>query len=109
MFPKGKDLQKRRARKRSTQLLFRNCPADRVVVTVEEPAKLFAKWLVIRKERTKHERLEKPGRMGLVPLHWTGIRAGLHHLILSGGSFCNRTRHRSHGSISHAETTSCSC
>src|SRR5689334_22739320 len=62
MFAKGEDLHERWAR-RSTQLLFRSCPSNRVVVAIEEPAILFAKGLVIRKERTQHERLEKPGRM----------------------------------------------
>ena len=36
-------------------------PSNRVVVAIEQPAKLLAKGLVIQKKRTQYERLEKPG------------------------------------------------
>ena len=94
-------------RKRSAQVLLWRRLSNRVVVAIEQPTKLFAKGLVIRKKRTQHKRLEKPGCMRLMPLHRTSLRAGLHHLILSGGSCCEREGHRSHGCISGAKTAIC--
>src|ERR1700735_4045560 len=73
MCTKGEHLIERRTRKRSAQLLLRSLLAERVVITVEQPAKLFAKALVIRK-KGQHKRLEKPGCMRLVPLHRTSLR-----------------------------------
>src|SRR5580704_7108941 len=86
MHAKRDDLIKRRTRKRSAQLLLRRRLSNRVVIAIEQPAKLLAQGLVIRKKRTQHKRLEKPGCMRLMPLHGTGLRAGLHHLILGRGS-----------------------
>src|SRR5262245_41115660 len=79
---KAQNLIERRAGKRSAQRLFRNLLTERVVITVEQPAELLAKGLVVREKRSQHESFEEPCRVGLVPFHRTCLGTRLHHLIL---------------------------
>src|SRR5579871_7030806 len=76
MLAERDHLIQRRTRKGGAQALLRRRFSNRVVVAVEEPAKLFAERLVTGKKRPQHERFKKPGGMRLMPLHWARFRRG---------------------------------
>src|ERR1043166_9507661 len=69
MRPERDDLVERWAGKRSAQFLLRDRLAERVVIAVEEPSELFSKRLVVLHKWPKHERLEEPGGMSLMPFN----------------------------------------
>src|SRR5882724_3298328 len=75
MCAKRGDFIQRRSRKRTAQVLLRHGRAKRVVITVEEPAKLFAKGLITRIKGPQHKRLKKPSGMRLMPFRWASVRA----------------------------------
>jgi hypothetical protein len=79
----SKNFIERRPGESRTQAFLRNLLAERVVIAVEKPTKLFAKRLVVPEEGTQHEGLEKPCGMTLVPFHRTGFWTRLNHLVFS--------------------------
>jgi len=85
-----KNFIEQRPRKRRPQAFIWNLLAERVVIAIEKPMKLFPERFVVLEEGTQNERFKKPGGMSLVPLHRAGFRTRLHHLIF-GRKACRQS------------------